>query len=158
MQLQTKMSETESHQREVVQLKFKAEQMQSELDKSKQDVLAKDISLQHYNELAELNKELNARNIEMVTERNNLQSKLEMIEQQEKEMNALRKELQDMTLKKDNMLAMLKQKMLEAKTMAEKHDLEMKLAVQKSNEAIAQAQSGGFNSSTERHQILQVID
>ena len=107
--------------------------------------------MQHYNELAELNKELNARNIEMVTERNNLQSKLEMIEQKEKEMGALRKELQDMTLKKDNMLTMLKQKMLEAKTTAEKHDQELKLAVQKSNETIAQAQSGGFSSSTERH-------
>ena len=36
--------------------------------------------MQHYNELAELNKELNARNIEMVTKVNNVQGKLEMIE------------------------------------------------------------------------------
>ena len=52
--------------------------------------MTKDYSLRGYTELAELNKDLNARNLEMVTKLNNLQCKLDQVDQQEKEIIAVK--------------------------------------------------------------------
>ena len=48
--------------------------------------MTKDINLRGYSELAQLNSELNTRNIEMVSKVNNLQSKLDSVEQIEREL------------------------------------------------------------------------
>ena len=86
MSLQEKCSETETAQRELAQLKFSMEQQKSELQQAKQESLTKDINLRGYSELAQVNSDLNTRNIEMVSKLNNLQSKLDSVEQSEKEL------------------------------------------------------------------------
>lgn len=48
--------------------------------------MTKDINLRGYSELAQVNSDLNTRNIEMVSKLNNLQSKLDSVEQSEKEL------------------------------------------------------------------------
>lgn len=50
--------------------------------------MSKDINLRGFNELAQINNDLNARNIEMVTKINNLQSRLDHIDQKEKDLAA----------------------------------------------------------------------
>lgn len=90
MQLQGKSDETEAAQRELAQVKFNLEKARGELERAKQDGMTKDYSLRGYTELAELNKDLNARNLEMVTKLNNLQCKLDQVDQQEKEIVAVK--------------------------------------------------------------------
>ena len=77
LSLQTKCTDTETAQRELAQLNFKVEQLKAELDRAKQDSLSKDINLRGYSEIAQLNNDLNARNIEMVTKVNGLQEKID---------------------------------------------------------------------------------
>ena len=55
------------------------------MQRKNDDCRSKDINLRGFDELAEINKELNKRNNEMVSRVNNLQSKLDLIDQKEKE-------------------------------------------------------------------------
>ena len=78
--LQEKVKEVERLNIESAKLTFNFEQQKAELDRTKQDNMTKDINLRGYTELAELNNEMQARNIEMVGKINNLQGKLDLIE------------------------------------------------------------------------------
>ena len=77
--LQAKCTDIENLKRELAQLKFSTEQLKSELASAKQESLSKDINLRGYSEIASLNSDLNARNIEMVSKVNNLQSKIDQV-------------------------------------------------------------------------------
>ena len=79
LSLQGKCGATESLQKELAQLKFSMEQGKADLERAKQDSLTKDIKMRGFSELAQLNNDLNARNIQMVSKMNSLQGKMDQV-------------------------------------------------------------------------------
>ena len=85
MQCQEKFKDTERLQRENAKLTFANEQQKAELQRKNDDCRSKDINLRGFDELAKINHELNVRNAEMVSKVNNLQSKLDLVDEKDKE-------------------------------------------------------------------------
>jgi len=86
-----------------------------------------------YAELAQLNSDLNRRNIEMVSKLNSLQSKFEQVEQHEKNIASIKEQLAKTTtdhdqLKSENekMRLLVKKKLIEIKELQAKHEAEVK--------------------------------
>ena len=116
-----------------------------------------------YAELAQLNSDLNRRNIEMVSKLNNLQGKFEQVEQHEKNFASMREELAKTTtdldqVKSENekMRLLVKKKLIEIKELQAKHDAEVK-ALQEKTEVGMHAQQAGLSTS-EKRQFLDALE
>ena len=163
LQLQTKVTETETAQRELAQLKFSLEKLKAALELAKSESASKEIKMRGYSELAQLNSELNNRNIEMVSKINNLQGRIDQVEAQEKAVASIKAQLAKMTTdhdtvktQNDKLRIILKKKQMEITEMVAKHEVDLK-AVQERAAETATAGATTINVA-EKRDFLDAIE
>ena len=157
LSLQTKCSDTETAQRELAQLNFKVEQLKAELDRAKQDSLSKDINLRGYSEIAQLNNELNSRNIEMVTKVNDLQGKIDQVEGKEKVMVELQEKIKKTEDERDKIKLLARNKMIQLKELEKTHTDEIKGLQDKFEASMTNAHQASI-SIKEKKEFIDALD
>lgn len=133
------------------------EQLKAELDRAKQDSLSKDINLRGYSEIAQLNNELNSRNIEMVTKVNDLQGKIDQVEGKEKVMVELQEKIKKTEDERDKIKLLARNKMIQLKELEKTHTDEIKGLQDKFEASMTNAHQASI-SIKEKKEFIDALD